>query len=546
MNRERASSNESGVSEVIGTILLLGISVTLFSVVYVTVLSFPGAPSTPSSNIAMSLNETSLTLTHVGGKQISLDSKIKIIIDEESYICNITKGLNTEAEQDKYWGFGEQFLINFSEIPITFDDSEYNITVMVVDAASNSIVIMGTKAITNRPPIIGSPLPYNTSEDVSIDLSQLYISISDPDYDTFNWTIEGKYVISSKSTGDSDGIKSANLITPLPLKTEIIWYVNATDPTGSNLWAHKRYTFTTEGNHPPVYDTPSPVSGSTDNLLSFNWVISINDLESDTFNWVIQCSNGQSASRTGDSNGIKSLSLSGLSYSTTYRIWVNATDPTGSGEYTRSLYTFTTVGNNPPSYGTPSPATSSTENQLSLTWSISINDSEANNFNWWISCSNGQSTNASGQSNGTKSISLSGLTYSMTYTVWVNATDPTGSGLWTNRSYTFTTKTNNPPTLSNPSPVNGSTGVLKYHATNVTVTDLEGQYLTVCFWYSISDSPYSWTKAQQNNSVTANTTVKDIYTSYSSSKNTWYWWKVTVYDGYVNSSAIYKFRTGSS
>ena len=42
------------------------------------------------------------------------------------------------------------------------------------------------------------------------------------------------------------------------------------------------------------------------------------------------------------SNGTKSLSLSGLTYSTTYKIWVNATDPTGSGLYTRKWYTFTT------------------------------------------------------------------------------------------------------------------------------------------------------------------------------------------------------------
>ena len=36
------------------------------------------------------------------------------------------------------------------------------------------------------------------------------------------------------------------------------------------------------------------------------------------------------------------LSLSGLAYSTTYKVWVNATDPTGSGLYMRKWYTFTT------------------------------------------------------------------------------------------------------------------------------------------------------------------------------------------------------------
>ena len=60
------------------------------------------------------------------------------------------------------------------------------------------------------------------------------------------------------------------------------------------------------------------------------------------FSWTIQCSNGQINSGTGASNGTKSLALSGLAYSTTYKVWVNATDPTGSGLYTRKWYTFTT------------------------------------------------------------------------------------------------------------------------------------------------------------------------------------------------------------
>ena len=123
MKKWNILSNDSGVSEVIGTILLLGISVTLFSVVYITVLSFPGAPSTPSSNIAMSLNETSLILTHVGGESLGLDSKIKIMVDDTIHIYDVTAGLNETEKQDNYWGFGEQFELNFSEIGITEDMS---------------------------------------------------------------------------------------------------------------------------------------------------------------------------------------------------------------------------------------------------------------------------------------------------------------------------------------------------------------------------------------------------------------------------------------
>jgi hypothetical protein len=82
--------------------------------------------------------------------------------------------------------------------------------------------------------------------------------------------------------------------------------------------------------------------------MSFNWSISINDPEGDAFSWTIQCSNRQTASGTGALNGTKSLAVSGLLNSTTYKIWVNATDPTGSGLYTRKWYTFTTSASPPP------------------------------------------------------------------------------------------------------------------------------------------------------------------------------------------------------
>ncbi len=178
----------------------------------------------------------------------------------------------------------------------------------------------------------------------------------------------------------------------------------------------------------------------------------------------IQCSNGQSANANGASNGTKSLSLSGLAYSTTYTVWVNATDPTGSGLWTRRWFTFTTQGsggNNPPVFGAPSPGNGSSGNRLNLSWSIPINDPEGTVFSWTIQCSNGQTTSGTSASNGTKSLSLSGLAYSTSYKVWVNATDPTGSNLYTRKWYTFTTEPIIPlniPTAKTWSPITSESG----------------------------------------------------------------------------------------
>ena len=97
-------------------------------------------------------------------------------------------------------------------------------------------------------------------------------------------------------------------------------------------------------------------------------------------------------------------------------------------------------GNQPPVFGTPFPDNSSTNNSLSFTWSIPISDPEGNIFSWTIQCSNGQMNSEADAVNWTKTLVLSGLASSMTYKVWVNATDPAGSGLNTSKLFTFTTK----------------------------------------------------------------------------------------------------------
>ena len=99
---------------------------------------------------------------------------------------------------------------------------------------------------TNQPPVFGSPNPANASTGVPITTSLLSVTIQDPDGDPFDWTIKGQYVINTSQTGDSNGIKTANFITPLPPNTNIIWSIHVTDPSGSGKWTNATYSFTTE------------------------------------------------------------------------------------------------------------------------------------------------------------------------------------------------------------------------------------------------------------------------------------------------------------
>jgi PKD repeat protein len=189
-----------------------------------------------------------------------------------------------------------------------------------------------------------------------------------------------------------------------------------------------------------VFEACSPVNGSVNQPLSLAWSISILILR-------VICLIGRFSVVMVRAIVVRvqvmrrsRLSLSGLAYSTTYTVWVNATDLSGSGLSTGAWYTFTTKANLPPVFGSPTPANRSTSQPLSFTWRIPINDLEGDQFSWTIECSNGDKNNESLASNGMKSLNLSRLTYSTKYTIWVNATDPTGSNQFTRKWYTITTQ----------------------------------------------------------------------------------------------------------
>ncbi|MBE3136947.1 MAG: PKD domain-containing protein [Thermoplasmata archaeon] len=113
-------------------------------------------------------------------------------------------------------------------------------------------------------------------------------------------------------------------------------------------------------NQPPIFSSASPTNGSTGvSIGTTALTILIRDLEGDVFNWSITTSpNIGSNAGTTASNGTKSCSISGLSYSTTYHWYVVCKD-VGSNHWRNASYWFTTVaesqGGNPPGGGGGTP-----------------------------------------------------------------------------------------------------------------------------------------------------------------------------------------------
>jgi len=96
------------------------------------------------------------------------------------------------------------------------------------------------------------------------------------------------------------------------------------------------------------------------------------------------------------------------------------------------------------------------------------------------------------------------------------------------------------PEISNPFPVDGSTGVSISPLLNITVSDPEGDTLTI-FW--LSNSSGSWQVFGTNSSVGNGTYYQNF--SNANVNGGWWYWKVNVSDGIgFNESGVYKFYAG--
>jgi hypothetical protein len=226
----------------------------------------------------------------------------------------------------------------------------------------------------------------------------------------------------------------------------------------------------TENNLPPYQpSSPLPPDGATNIPITSDLSWTGGDPNSgDTVTYDVYFGMSSSPSKVMSNQSALTYDPGTLNYLTNYHWKIIAWDTSGAST-AGPLWMFTTKANQPPIFGTPTPANGSLHVPLNLTWSIPINDPDGDLFSWTIHCSNGQTNSGSGAINGTKSLILSWLEYSTTYTIWVNATDPPGSGLYTRRWYTFTTLTENIPPETTIA-LNGTLGWSSWYISPVMIT----------------------------------------------------------------------------
>ena len=133
------------VSEIIGTVLMLGIASSAFSIIYYTVASTPNPNFSPIVEISGTVEENQIVVMHRGGEPLDLDTDLSLNIGGTLKSFKVGDLLDSDSKEDGFWSLGEKLIY---PIEYDFDYSVYpNIDINVIDEGSNSIVMMGSTKV---------------------------------------------------------------------------------------------------------------------------------------------------------------------------------------------------------------------------------------------------------------------------------------------------------------------------------------------------------------------------------------------------------------
>jgi len=128
--------SDKAISETVGTLLLLGISISLFSVIYFSVMTIYPASATPSVNLFCFVKQNDIIIDHRGGKALDLDTKFIVTINGTSNNFVVKDYLNNESKANGVWNIGEKVIYPVGNI------EGKKVSLSVIDSHSNSVIML--------------------------------------------------------------------------------------------------------------------------------------------------------------------------------------------------------------------------------------------------------------------------------------------------------------------------------------------------------------------------------------------------------------------
>jgi len=128
--------SEEAVSEVLGVVLLLGMTIVLFTLINSNVTQFSFVSSAPMVNLIGTIDKTNnmIYVEHNGGESLGGTTEITITVGSETYLRKASD-LLIDINNDNKWNFGETLQFSYKGIDIT----EKFIGVTVID--SNAVLL---------------------------------------------------------------------------------------------------------------------------------------------------------------------------------------------------------------------------------------------------------------------------------------------------------------------------------------------------------------------------------------------------------------------
>lgn len=136
----KKNRSKQAVSEILGVVLLLGITITLFAVLNLNVTQIIFGSSVPLVNIIGTIDKTQnmIYIDHNGGESLGGTADIIITIGSNSFLRN-TSDLLIDINNDNKWNFGETLQFDYTGIDIT--NKYIGVTVINSNAIILSIVL---------------------------------------------------------------------------------------------------------------------------------------------------------------------------------------------------------------------------------------------------------------------------------------------------------------------------------------------------------------------------------------------------------------------
>jgi uncharacterized repeat protein (TIGR01451 family) len=133
------------VTEIVGTIIMLGIATSTMSVMYYQVVSAPTPDPVPIVEISGKIDDNNIIVTHQCGVPLDLDTELNLNIGGIQKSFKVRDFLDSKSKEDGVWGFSEKVVY---PLEYDFDYSEYpTIDFNIFDKGSNSILMTGIKRV---------------------------------------------------------------------------------------------------------------------------------------------------------------------------------------------------------------------------------------------------------------------------------------------------------------------------------------------------------------------------------------------------------------